>query len=57
MVRIDLSENESVALSEILESYLDGLKTERAHTDKRELRQELKGKELFLNDLLKRLKT
>ena len=57
MVRIDLSANEAEILSEMLESYLSDLKTERVHTDKRELREELKGKETFLNDLLKRLKS
>lgn len=56
MVRIELSANEVEVLSEMLESYLSDLKTERLHTDNRELREELKGKETFLNDLLKRLK-
>ena len=56
MVRIDLSANEAEILSEMLESYLSDLKTERVHTDKRELREELKGKETFLNDVLERLK-
>lgn len=56
MVRIELTAHESVVLIEILESYLSDLKTERFHTDNRELREELKEKEAFLIDLLKRLK-
>ncbi len=56
MVRIELSAHEAEILSEMLESYLSDLKTERVHTDNRELREELKGKETFLNDVLKRMK-
>lgn len=55
MARLELTAEESGLLSEILESYLSDLKTERVHTDNREMREDLKAKEAFLDGLLKRL--
>ena len=55
MTNIELTEKEASTLSEILESYLSDLKTERVATEKRELRTELKEREVFADSLLKRL--
>ena len=55
MTNIELTEKEASTLFEILESYLSDLKTERVATDKRELRTELKEREMIADDLLKRL--
>jgi len=55
MTRLELTEHESNTLAEILESFLSDVKTERVATDKRELRTELKEREVIAGDLLKRL--
>lgn len=55
MARLELSVEESALLSEIFESYLSDLKTERVHTDNRGMREDLKAKEAFLDRLLKQL--
>jgi hypothetical protein len=55
MTRIELTEQEAAALSEILESYLSDLKTERVGTDNRELHAELKNREIFVVDIMQRL--
>ena len=57
MTNIELTEKETSTLSEILESYLSYLKTERVATENRELRTELKVREAIAADLLKRLGT
>jgi hypothetical protein len=55
MTRIELTEKEAAMLSEILESFLSDLKTERVHTDNRELHAEFIEREIFVGDLIKRL--
>ena len=57
MTRIELTEKEAAMLSEILESFLSDLKTERVHTDKRELHAEFIEREIFVGDLIKRLQS
>lgn len=56
MKQIELTDNESQVLAEILESYISDLKTERVHTDKREWRLEFKEREALVIDLLNRIK-
>ena len=57
MPRIELSEKEAAILIEILESCLSDLKTERVHTENRELHAEFIARENFVGDLIKRLKS
>lgn len=57
MKRIELDEKEGEFLAEILESYLSDLKTERAHTDKREMRLELKVREAMVTGLIEQIKS
>jgi len=56
MKRIELTEKESDLLIEILESSISDIKTERGHTDNRELRLELKERESQVIGLLQRVK-
>lgn len=55
MTKLELTENEAVALIEILKSYLSDLKTERVGTDNREWHAEMVERESFVEDLMKRL--
>jgi hypothetical protein len=56
MTRLDLTEQETLALIEILESSLSDLIIETAATDNREFREMLKEKKKFIRELLERLK-
>jgi len=56
MKHIELTEKESDLLTEILESSISDIKTERGHTDNRELRLELKDREAMVINLLQRVK-
>lgn len=55
MARIDLTEREHQALKKALESYLRELRGEIAHTDARDVRDDLKGEEEALKQVLGRL--
>jgi len=55
MTKLELTENEAVALIEILKSYLSDLKTERVGTDNREWHAEMVERESFVEDLMRRL--
>ncbi|MBI2354944.1 MAG: hypothetical protein HYV06_07940 [Deltaproteobacteria bacterium] len=55
MKSIELTEKEAMTLSEILESYISDVKTERVATESRVLRTELREHEAIAADLLKRL--
>ena len=57
MTRIELTEKEAAMLTEILESSLSDLKTERVHTDNRELHAAFIEREIFVGDLIKRLQS
>jgi hypothetical protein len=57
MKHIELTDKESDLLAEILESSISDLKTERGHTDNRELRLELKEREAVVIGLLQRIKS
>ncbi|MGZ3592825.1 MAG: hypothetical protein ACXWMS_06735 [Syntrophales bacterium] len=56
MSRINLTRSEEKELLQILESYLPELEREMARTDAKEFRQQLKEREVFMTDLIKRLK-
>jgi hypothetical protein len=56
MTTLELTENESVALTEILVSYLSDLKTERVGTDNKKWHAEMVASEIFVEDLIQRLR-
>jgi hypothetical protein len=55
MTRIELTETETLALVDVLESALSDLVTEAAATENRELRATLKERKTIIRDLLARL--
>ena len=55
MIMLELSEKEAAFLIEILDSFLTDLKTERVGTDNREWHAEFIEREIFVDDLIKRL--
>ena len=57
MTLLELTGKEADTLSDILESYLSEVKTERVATENREWRTELKERESIAGELLKRLGT
>lgn len=56
MDRLHLTESEEGELLTILERYLPELESEIANTDRKEFREELKQREVFMSDLINRLK-
>ncbi len=56
MDRLHLTEREEGELLTILERYLPELESEIANTDRKEFREELKQREVFMSDLINRLK-
>lgn len=56
MDRLHLTESEESELLTILERYLPELESEIANTDRKEFRMELKKREVFMSDLINRLK-
>jgi len=56
MDRLHLTEQEEGELLTVLERYLPDLESEIANTDRKEFRKELKEREVFMADLIKRLK-
>ncbi len=57
MKQIELTDNEVESLVRILEFYLSELRMEIADTERISVRAPLKGEELFIKDLLNRLKS
>ncbi|MEA5112519.1 MAG: hypothetical protein VB050_00675 [Geobacteraceae bacterium] len=57
MTRLDLSEQETLTLVEVLENTLSDLVTETAATDNRELRTALKARKSIIRGILERLGT
>ena len=55
MTHLELKPEETGMLREVLESYLSDLRLEVGDTKKKSFREELKKKEVFLKDVLKRL--
>jgi len=54
-VQIELNEREARMLERILSAYLSELRMEIADTDSKDFRDELKGREAFLKEMLGRL--
>lgn len=55
MTQLNLTEEETVLLTEILEGCLSDLKTERVRTDKRDLHQAFLERENLVADVILRL--
>jgi hypothetical protein len=55
MAQLTLNNDETEMLKEVLVSYLSDLRMEIADTDRKEFREGLKAKEVFLKDLINRL--
>lgn len=55
MTHIELKPEETGMLREVLQSYLSDLRFEVADTEKLSFREDLKKREVFLKDVLKRL--
>lgn len=56
MDRLHLTQQEEGELLTILERYLPDLKSEIANTDRKEFRRDLKDREVFMVELINRLK-
>jgi len=56
MDRLHLTNQEEGELLTILERYLPDLKHEIANTDRKEFRRDLKDREVFMTELINRLK-
>lgn len=56
MEKLHLTSQEEDELLLILERYLPDLKSEIANTDSKEFRKQLKDREIFMVDLIARLK-
>jgi len=56
MDRLHLTTQEEGELLMILERYLPDLKHEIANTDRKEFRRDLKDREVFMTELINRLK-
>jgi hypothetical protein len=56
MTRLELNPTETEMMREVLESFLSDLRLEVADTEKMAFREGLKKKEVFLKDVLGRLR-
>jgi len=56
MEKLNLTSQEKEKLLMVLERYLPDIKSEIAHTDSKEFREELEDREVFMADLIGRLK-
>jgi hypothetical protein len=56
MEKLNLTSQEKEKLLIVLERYLPDIKSEIAHTDSKEFREALKDREVFMADLIGRLK-
>jgi hypothetical protein len=56
MVQIEITSEEAQMLLEILETYLSDLRMEIADTEQMDFREGLKRREVFLKELIQRLK-
>ncbi|HLZ20297.1 MAG TPA: hypothetical protein VKO67_11810 [Smithellaceae bacterium] len=56
MDKLHLNEKEEGELLMILERYLPELESEIANTDRKEFRKQLQEREVFMSDLISRLK-
>ena len=56
MEKLNLTSQEKEKLLMVLERYLPDIKSEIAHTDSKEFREALKDREVFMADLIGRLR-
>ncbi|MGA3281167.1 MAG: hypothetical protein ABSE54_10745 [Smithella sp.] len=56
MEKLNLTSQEKDKLLMVLERYLPDIRSEIANTDRKEFRKELKEREVFMADLIGRLK-
>ncbi|MCX7816803.1 MAG: hypothetical protein N2317_04755 [Syntrophales bacterium] len=56
MAAFELNQEEARQLLEVLERYYPSLKIELANTDDRELRRALKAREVFMREMIVRLR-
>lgn len=54
-MQVDLNDKERETLSDALKSFLSELKTEISHTDRKEYRDQLKGQEQLLGQVLSKV--
>jgi hypothetical protein len=57
MGKLNLTQQEEKELLLVLERYLPDLQSESANTDRTEFHKSLKEREVFMKDLIKRLKS
>lgn len=57
MRHLDLTEEQAATLKDALTLYISDLRMEISHTDNRSVRDDLKGKEMILKDLLQTINT
>lgn len=57
MINFEMTKDEANIVQNVIERYLYHLQVEIIHTDKREYRDALKKREIFLKDIIDRLKT
>lgn len=57
MSKLNLTPEEEKALLEILERYLPELENETIHTERKEFHEFLKEREVFMRELIRRLKS
>ena len=57
MIAVKLNDEEAVILQDILETFIEGIRVEIMHTDKREYRELLKQQEKVVKKILDELQT
>jgi hypothetical protein len=57
MSKLNLTPEEEAKVLEILERYLPELQNETVHTDNKELRKFFKERQVFMEELMRRLKS
>ena len=57
MIRFEMTEEEANIVQSVIERYLSHLQVEIMHTDRREFRDALKGREQFLKKIIDRMKS
>ena len=55
MITVKLTEEEAVILQDIVETFIEGIRVEILHTDKREYREMLKQQEKVVKKILEQL--
>ena len=55
MITVKLTEEEAMILQDIIETFIEGIRVEILHTDKREYREMLKQQEKVVQKILEQL--